>query len=315
MKNSFIVAVLITVVGCMHTAPCAAAERSAIQGPLLENGIVFDVNRVVVDEKALHVILMGDPQFNMMPRTPEFVKIAMDDVATIPHDFMAVLGDLVQNRKERYKDYREGVLDRARKPVYSLPGNGDVGAGLRAYQECTGFPLYYGLKCRGIRFLFLGTLSMTGKSKHICALGHKQMAWLDNQLDRDRKTTTILFSHAPVFETTYHSEDRSDKKFPGSMYLDESAKVRALLKKHDNVVVFGHGHLHHPWPLKDKHGRGAFHLEDGVVHVSVAASANNQGGALISVEKSRIVIRALDHANRKWLKKLEYVQEVDTTLD
>ncbi len=59
MKNAFIVAVLITVVGCMHTAPCDAAERSAIQGPLLENGIIFDVNRVAVDEKALHVILMG----------------------------------------------------------------------------------------------------------------------------------------------------------------------------------------------------------------------------------------------------------------
>jgi hypothetical protein len=315
MKNVFIAAVLITVAGCIHPATSGTAAPATAQDPLPENGIIFEDGRTAVDEKVLHVMLVGDPQFNQKPRTPEFLKIAMADIAAIPHDFMVVLGDLVQNRSERYRDYTKGVLDRATKPVYSLPGNGDVGAGLRAYQDSTGFPLYYGLRYRGIRFLFLGTLGMTGKGKHICILGDKQITWLEEQLDRDRKTTTIVFSHAPVFETTWHSEDRSDKKFPGSMFLGESDKVRALLKKHDNVVIFAHGHLHHPWPRKDEHGRGAFHLEDGVLHVSVAASANNQGSALMSVEKSRILIRVRDHANNKWLDKFDRFHEVKTTLD
>ena len=313
MKSDFMAAMLITVAGCASPVERWNCQRP--RTPLLADGVMLDMDHTAVDKKALHVLLMGDPQFNQKPRTPEFVGNAMADIAEIPHDLMAVLGDLAQNRRELYRVYEEGVLTRATRPVYSLPGNGDVGAGLQFYKECTGFPLYYGLRLRGIRFLFLGTLGMAGKNRHICTLGEKQTAWLTEQLDHDQRTTTIIFSHAPVFETTWHSEDRSEKKFPGSMYLNESTEVRALLKKHDNVVVFAHGHLHHPWHLKDEHGRGAFHLEDGVTHVSVAASANNQGGALLSVEKGRIVIRVRDHANRKWLKKFERVHKVDTTLD
>ena len=64
--------------------------------------------------------LMGDPQLVMVPETPRYVEIAMDDLLNLDHEFIAVLGDLVQNRADFYMDYKEGVLDRSKRPVFSL---------------------------------------------------------------------------------------------------------------------------------------------------------------------------------------------------
>ncbi|MHC4445662.1 MAG: hypothetical protein ACYTA5_23945, partial [Planctomycetota bacterium] len=55
-------------------------------------------------EGQLAVVLMGDPQIGMVEKTPLYVKMAMDDLETLEHDFMAALGDLVQNRAKLYDD-------------------------------------------------------------------------------------------------------------------------------------------------------------------------------------------------------------------
>ena len=110
------------------------------------------------DPDQLMVCLLADPQLIMVPETPSYVEMAMNDLSELDHDFIAVLGDLVQNSSHFYKDYKEAVLDKTDKPVYSLAGNGDVGAGLEAYKEATGLPLYYSIYRRGIRFIFLSTV-------------------------------------------------------------------------------------------------------------------------------------------------------------
>ena len=92
-----------------------------------------------VSPDALVVVLMGDPQLFMTPETAGHVEHAMADLKTVPHDFVAVLGDLVQNNAALYKDYRRLVLAAASKPVFSVPGNGDLGADrtLAAYTRAT----------------------------------------------------------------------------------------------------------------------------------------------------------------------------------
>ena len=220
-----------------------------------------------VDE--LVVCLMADPQLVMVSKTPRYVDMAMNDLKQLDHDFIAVLGDLVQNRADFYKDYKEKVLDRSDKPVYSLAGNGDVGAGLSAYQEATGLPLYYTMYKKGIRFIFLCTVSFSGKHNHICHLGPKQLAWLERELAADALATTIIFSHPPIFETTWHSEERDHFDFPGSMYLSKSAQMRKLFDEYPNIKVYAHGHLHHTYGLMDEYGRDDYHKEGNVLHISV----------------------------------------------
>ena len=57
------------------------------------NGVFAQEN----ESEELVVCLMGDPQLIMVPETPRNVALAMNDLAAVEHDFMAVLGDLAQN--------------------------------------------------------------------------------------------------------------------------------------------------------------------------------------------------------------------------
>ncbi len=262
----------------------------------------------------LAVILMGDPQIPMVAETPTNVQVAMADILTLEHSFLAVLGDLVQNKAVYYDDYRKLVLAKAKRQVFSLAGNGDLGAGLEAYQRATGLPLYYAMYRRGIRFIFLSVTGMSGEGRHICHLGARQMRWLQDELDRDTTATTVIFSHAPIFETTFHSEDRQDKPFPGSMYLYESADMRKLFAAHSNIKVYASGHLHRRYGVQDEHGRGQYHKDGGVLHISVGATANNQGSVVLYVGSDTITAHIRDHASSSWVDKYEYVYRTGTTL-
>lgn len=264
-------------------------------------------------EEYLSVCLMGDPQLVMVPRTPEYVDMAMKDLAILDHEFLAVLGDLAQNRASYYQDYKNRVLDKSDKPVFSLAGNGDVGAGLNAYQEGSGLPLYYSFYRKGIRFIFLSTVLFSGNYNHICHIGAEQLSWLSAELASDHLSTTILFSHPPLFETTWHSEERDHLKPPGSMYLSESAELRKLFEKNPNVKVFAHGHLHHTYGLLDEFGRGDYFMEGNVLHISVSATANNKGSSFLYIDEHGIRVKVRDHAEQIWKEKLEYHYKLATS--
>jgi len=266
-------------------------------------------------DKKLTVCLMGDPQLVMVPETPENVDIAMRDLENLDHEFLAVLGDLAQNRAHFYQDYKNMIVDKSKKPVFSLAGNGDVGAGLEAYKEGTGLPLYYSFYRKGIRFIFLSTVSMTGNHKHICHLGSEQLSWLSEELASDRHSTTILFSHPPVFETTWHSEERDHLKSPGSMYLSESAELRKLFDENPNVKVYAHGHLHHSSGSLDEFRRGDYYMEGNVLNISVGATANNQGSSFLSIDENEIRVNVRDHAKQEWKDGLEYQYKLPTSFN
>ena len=55
-----------------------------------------------------------------------------------------------------YEDYNNLIVQKSVKPVFSLAGNGDMGAdpSLGAYQDATGFSLYYTIYKKRIRFIF-----------------------------------------------------------------------------------------------------------------------------------------------------------------
>jgi Icc-related predicted phosphoesterase len=267
-----------------------------------------------VDRSRLVVPLMGDPQLHMNPRTFEHAKTAMDDLAETPHDFLAVLGDLVQNKPEYYADYERLILRPSTRPVYSIAGNAELNAGLDAYQKCSGLPLYYTIYRRGIRFIFTSVTAVTGPKTHICNLGDEQLAWLRRELASDTKSTTVVAFHAPVFETTWRSEDREAFPFPGSMYLKESAEMRAIFAQHPNVRLYVHGHLHHAYGVRDDFGRGEYCLEDGVLHISVGATANNRGSSVLFIDRDKIVAKVRDHAKRRWRDEFEFTLPAETTL-
>ncbi|MHC4441542.1 MAG: metallophosphoesterase family protein, partial [Planctomycetota bacterium] len=246
-------------------------------------------------------------------KTPLYVKMAMDDLETLEHDFMAALGDLVQNRAKLYDDYKSMILERSSTPVFSLAGNGDLGAGLDAYQVAISCPLYYYIYRQGIRFIFTSVTKVSGGKRHICHLGPEQLAWLRKELELDRTSTTVIFSHPPIFETTERSGKREQTEKKADMYLYESAELRDLFKSHPNVKVFAHGHLHHRYGLTDGFGRGGYCKEGDVLHISVGATANNRGSSMLYITRDLIKVKARDHENHAWLDEYEYNYPVKTT--
>ena len=130
--------------------PMVAADETAKIAPPARHDPTFSF----VDRNQLVVALMGDPQLHVNPRSLGHAKAAMADLAELPHDFLVVLGDLVQNKPEYFADYKRLILEPSTRPVYSVAGNAELGAGLDEYQKCTGLPLYYAIYRRGIRFIF-----------------------------------------------------------------------------------------------------------------------------------------------------------------
>jgi Icc-related predicted phosphoesterase len=309
-RRAFLAALAATI-GLHGFGTLVAAGEAAKIAPSARHDPTFSS----VDRSQLVVALMGDPQLHMNPRSLDHVKTAMNDLAEIPHDFLIVLGDLVQNKPEYFVDYERLILEPSTTPVYSIAGNAELGAGLDAYQKCTGLPLHYTIYRRGIRFIFTSVTAVTGPKTHICNLGDEQLAWLRNELASDIRSTTIIAFHAPVFETTWRSEDREALPFPGSMYLKESAEMRAMFAQYPNVKLFVHGHLHHAYGVRDEFGRGEYCLDGGVLHISVGATANNRGSSVLFIGRDKIVAKVRDHANRRWRDEFEFTLPVQTTLE
>lgn len=301
-----------------------AGGAASLHWPLSATG-TEDPNKIVppprhdaqieyVDKDRLVIALMADPQLHMNPQSLDYASIAMDDLANVPHDFLIVLGDLVQNKPEYFEDYDRLVLKRSTRPVYSVAGNAELGAGLDAYQQCTRLPLYFTIYRRGIRFIFLSVTAVTGSKTHICNLGEVQLRFLKNELASGLESTTVIAFHAPVFETTWRSEDRDALPFPGSMYLKESAEMRELFASYPNIKLYVHGHLHHAYGVRDSFGRGEYSFQDGVLHVSVGATANNRGSSVLYIAKNQIVAKVRDHSKQRWRDASEYAFAVNTTL-
>ncbi len=294
--------------GAACVLPLTACSRFAGIDPE-EEGIVY------VDENRLVAMLMGDPQYPMIEATPKNIQIAMDDLAIVPHDFLAVMGDLVQNKAHYYEKYKELVIDQSTKPLYSLAGNADRNAGLQAYQDTTGHPLYYAINRRGIRFIFTSVMFGTGLTKHICHMGDEQMEWLKAELASDTKSTTIILSHPPIFETTWRSEDRSKNDPPaGSMFHGESEEMRKLFAQYPNIKLFASGHLHYRYGVVDEYGRNGYFLEGNVLHISVGATSHNRGSIALFIEEDKMVAKVRNHETGTWEDKNEYTHAVKTTL-
>jgi 3',5'-cyclic AMP phosphodiesterase CpdA len=272
-----------------------------------------DLPPAASEPNQLVVVLMGDSQLFQQPETGDYVRIAMEDIRTLEHDFMVVLGDLVQNQAHLYEDYKELILDRATKPVYSLAGNADLNAGLETYKKATGVPLYYTIYKNGVRFIFLSVVSTSGYSSHICHLGTEQMAWLTNKLNADTRSTTVVFTHPPVFETTYGSGQTIPSGLPGPMYLYESAEMRRLLNSHPNVKLYANGHVHYRYGDTDNCGQDGWHQEGNVLFISVGATANNRGSSVLYITGDKITVKVRNHQARSWEPRYQYDYPVKTT--
>jgi len=244
------------------------------------------------------VALLGDTQFGFPKGSAEpavkAIRPTMADLAGLEHDFLAILGDIVQTDRFWGYHHRE-VIAKATRPIYHIAGNAEKYYGLDRFAKETGCsPSGYRVYVRGIRFIFLSVTAVSGHKTHICHVGEEQMEWLKAELARDRKSSTAVFFHAPLADTTIGSERVREVE----MFMHESEDMARLLAENPNVLHFGNGHLHRAYgPTAGPKQFGPYFVRGNVLHVSVGRAPHT---CVVEFSRDGITVRVRDNRKKGW---------------
>jgi len=295
--------------GVYHVSclPIRSEDRTA--KPIEQSFAAKQVN--YGDPNKVVVALLGDTQFGfpdgVADPAVEAARPTMADLRELSHDFLAILGDLVQT--DRYWPYHHSEIEsKAVRPLYLIGGNAEFYYGLDRFVEHTGFSSGgYVVRLRGLRFIFLTVNGVSGATDHICHIGDKQMAWLRQELAADRQSSTAVFFHAPLANTTTGSLAERE------MHVHETDALRQLFRNNPCVVLFANGHIHRGYgPVGTPQRNGPYMIEDGVLHVSVGRPPTT---CFAEFSDDCITIRVRDNQTRAWCSGWGTTHRVPLTLE
>ena len=259
----------------------------------------------------LTVAVIGDPQYGFPSGTDpqpslDNAILTFEDLKTVPHEFLAVLGDVIQPNNMFWRYHHEYTMGMATRPVHLINGNASFYLGANNFTEETGQTLDpYKVMERGIRFIFLHTTGVGSlpNSNHQCVVGKKAMDWLRQELAADTTSTTVVFFHAPIANTTYNSTE--------NMRMVESVEMKTLLESHANVKIFANGHVHYPYGAIDSEGRGQYRRSGNLLYISVGRPPDT---LFLNFEKDKIDIRVRNNKKKEWYAEYGYTYDLETTL-
>lgn len=279
-------------------------------------GLIAQSFKDSVTTDALTVALIGDPQYGFPSGTDPEPSLGnaiatYEDLKTLDYEFLAILGDVIQPNNMFWEYHEKYTIGMATRPLHMINGNASFYLGVDNFTEHTGQSLDpYKVVERGIRFIFLHTTGVhthegakNPNDNHQCAVGKKAMNWLRKELDADTTSTTVVFFHAPIFNTTYESTER--------MRMYESEEMRTLLESHSNVKIFANGHTHYPYGATDSEGRGQYKRSRDLLYISVGRPPNTM---FFNFEQDKIEIKVRDNKAKKWHTDFGYTYEVETSL-
>jgi serine/threonine-protein phosphatase CPPED1 len=197
-------------------------------------------------------IQLTDPQFGMFANNVEFtqetanLEFAVAAINRLRPAFVVVTGDLVEapGNPEQIAEYKRIMAKVNGIPVYSLPGNHDVGAvptqeTISAYTNQLG-PTYYSFRHNGLVGIVLDSNLIKAPDK-VRALRDRQEHWLKRELQRARDEGAahiVVFQHHSWF---LESADEKDQYF--NLPLESRKQYLPMLRDAGVKHVFC-GHLH-----------------------------------------------------------------------
>jgi Icc protein len=155
-----------------------------------------------------------------------------------PVDAVVVTGDLTADGGAEDSLLALRMLDRFEVPVHVLPGNHDLRASLRKAFELPGEgnePIDY---CADVADLRLVILDSTVPGQDAGAFDPGQLAWLDEELGRDRECPTILAMHHPPLPTGLAEWDAIN------LVAAEREALGEVVSRHPQLRAIVGGHLH-----------------------------------------------------------------------
>lgn len=105
--------------------------------------------------------------------------------------------------------------------------------------------LYYAIEAEGVCLLFIDTPINDSEVPALKAINFhyggeilsEQMNWIRQKFEANRDKPIVLFSHMPIYDTTYLSTRQY-------AYIRQSQELLEILQEHPQPVIFINGHKH-----------------------------------------------------------------------
>ena len=185
--------------------------------------------------------------FKMRAESPKLLDDAIEQINETPNvSFVMFTGDLIDKPFEKELSAFLPHTEKLDIPWYFAFGNHDTMVGgylnpkiymeiVNKYNKNYQFKkTYYSFTPqRGYKVIVLDSIirdRLTSNGK----IGEEQLNWLDEELNKSKKDTVLIFLHVPVLEP-YNS--------PNHRLLD-SDKIQEVLNKYKNPIIVFQGHYH-----------------------------------------------------------------------
>jgi len=296
--------------GCVTTveyepAPCAAQFQVA--------------QADAIDKTYHHLVILGDPHLpgkNIEAKKQVIQKInSWNDV-----EMVIAVGDICEDRgtDEEYAAARI-FFDKLNKPLYPIVGNHDYiyedvlsskgnRVKARLYSNETKLhkftetfklaTIYYDRKVGSYLLVFLST----DQPDFLAQISEKQMEWLSTELDKNNKTPTIIFFHAPLKGTLRDYNSRANTP---DFVAQPSVKIHDVLMKNPQVFLWVSGHTH----TSPKEESFASSINVYAKHITNIHNADMNRETIwtnsIFMYPDKIIVKTYDHQRGVWLPDLE----------
>ncbi|MBI4614689.1 MAG: metallophosphoesterase [Planctomycetes bacterium] len=254
-------------------------------------------SEVVLEVKDAHpdaparFFVAGDPELNFV-----VLERFLADARRERPDFVAVLGDLVQERSW-YFGYYEWLFAQAEVPVYVAIGNHDLVGDRRSppfearkedFRRVFG-PTHYSFEFRGAQYVFLDTGAPY--------MGKDQLDWLEGALASGPPRRRFVFAHKPFQDprpgSDHHVED----------HLDRERLVKILALYPELVYYCGHVEMYREY---ESSGIPVRIVGSLVFSGSLADESDGENGYMDvrvgpdALEEERVILEPSGWASTAW---------------
>lgn len=268
-----------------------------------------------------HMVILGDPHlpgkyFQNKEKVLQTIN-GWNDV-----DSVVAMGDVCEWLGDE-KEYTtvQSYFSALKKPLFAIVGNHDYiyansvdeneklqrgtpelqKEKLETFKKVFALPkLYSSVIQNGYFLIFLSTDS----PKYLAGMGKEQLAWLENELEKNRHLPTIIFFHAPLDKTldTY-------KPFVNtpSFIAQPTNKINELITHNPQIFLWISGHTHtSPKEASFASAVNIYEKQVTNIHNTDMNKETIWTNSLL-LYQDKIVIKTYNHNEQKWLDSFERI--------
>lgn len=271
------------------------------------------------DKPFQHLVVLGDP--HIPGEHIESKKEALETIKTWTDvDMIISVGDICEDRgtDDEYAAAKE-FFSKLKKPFYPIVGNHDYiyadnldskGKRVKAVSETRERKLRKFRETFNLQDIsytvdagkyFLVFLSLDSP-EHLAEISQKQIEWLRTALNKNRKTPTIIFFHAPL-EGTLRSYNKNANT---SNYVAQpSSMLHDILTDNPQVFLWVSGHTH--TSSKEESFASAINMYEKRITNIHNTDMNREtiwtNSLLLYPDK--VVVKTYNHRKDRWVPELE----------